>query len=182
RRWAAVAVGFAGVLLMTPAEGGSSGWLGWVVAIPVGAALFSAFRDVTTRRIGAADAALTVLFWSTLVTVAGAAVTLAFGTHWPAPAQWGLFALGGLLGTAAHFLMIRSFQLAEAATVAPFKYLSLVYAGIYGFLLWGDVPGPSKLVGMALVAGSGLYVLHRETRLARRARVAARAAALAAED
>jgi len=167
RRWSAVGVAFAGVLLMTrPGETG----LAWVVAIPLTAALFAALRDVTTRRIGTADGTTCVLFYSVLVTVLGGAATLPFGTHWPSGNDWGLFAAAGLLGVASHMFTIRAFQIAAAATVAPFKYLSLVWAAALGYLIWGDVPDGLKVAGAALVVGSGLYVLYRETSLARRVR------------
>lgn len=167
RRWTAVGVAFAGVLLMTrPGETG----LAWVVAIPLTAALFAALRDVVTRRIGTTDGTACVLFYSVLVVTIGGVATLPFGTHWPSAADWGLFAAAGLLGVASQAFTVRAFQIAAAATVAPFKYLSLVWAAGLGYLIWGDVPDSLKLAGAALVVGSGLYVLYRETSLARQAR------------
>jgi drug/metabolite transporter (DMT)-like permease len=172
RRWVAVAVGFSGMLLMTrPGEGG----VVLAVVFPLTAALFAALRDLTTRRIGTVDTTNCLMFYSTFLTMAAGAVTLPFGTHWPSLADWGLFAAGGIIGGLSHLLTIRAFQIAAAAMIAPFKYLSLVWAAGFGYLLWGDVPDTMKVAGASLVVGSGLYILYRETMLARRARVAARA-------
>lgn len=168
RRWSAVVAGFIGVLLIANPGAGA---LSWVVLVPLAAAACAATRDVITRRIGMADTTLCVLFWSVFLTMLAGLVTLPFGTHWPSPADWGLFAAAGMLGGASHFLTTRAFQIAAANVMAPFKYLSLVWGAMFGFLFWGDVPGPVKIAGAALMVASGLYVMHRE-------RVAARAARL----
>lgn len=171
RRWAAVAVGFAGMLLMTrPGEGG----MALAILFPLTAALFASLRDITTRRIGTVDSTNCLMFYSTLLTLLGGAVTLPFGTHWPSLADWGLFAAAGIVGGLSHLLTIRAFQIAAAAMISPFKYLSLVWAAGFGYVIWGDVPDAMKVAGAALVVGSGLYILYRETSMARRARVAAR--------
>ena len=64
--------------------------------------------------------------------------------------------------------MIHAFYVAEASLIIPFKYLSLIWATLLGFLMWGDIPDRWILLGAALVIGSGLYIMHRESRLARR--------------
>jgi drug/metabolite transporter (DMT)-like permease len=169
RRWSAVGVGFLGVVLMT-----RPGYetVAWVVAVPLAAALFAALRDATTRKVGLAESTLCLLIYSTVLTVIGGFVTLPFGTHMPPLADWGLFVAAGLLAAGSHVLMIRAFQIANAATVAPFKYLNLVWAASLGYIFWGDVPDGWRFAGAGLVVASGLYVLHRETMLARRARAA----------
>ena len=61
-------------------------------------------------------------------------------------------------------MMIESYRQAEASIVAPFRYTALVWAMIFGYLMWGDVPGGWLIVGSALVIGSGLYLFRHETR------------------
>jgi drug/metabolite transporter (DMT)-like permease len=161
RRWTAVLVGFAGVLVMLrPGAGG----LNWAALLPAGAALCGAFRDLLTRRISHAEASGTTLFYSTLgVTLAGA-VMAPFAWQPPGMGDLGLLALAGALLCAAHFLHIETFRFAEAALVTPFRYSSLLWAGAIGFLVWGDTPDRWTVLGAALLIASGLYIFHREAR------------------
>jgi len=161
RRWLAVLVGFAGMLVML--RPGSSSFV-WAALLPVGAALAGAFRDVLTRRMAAVDSSLVTLFYSTLaVTVFGACLA-PFGWSDPTLADALLLILAGLLLCGAHFLQIESFRFAQAATVVPYKYASLIWAAIAGYVLWGDIPDRPTAAGAVLVIGSGLYILHRERR------------------
>ena len=162
QRWAAVIVGFLGVLVMI--QPGADGFDNWVVFALL-AALGSASRDILTRRLGTRDSAVTVIFYTSVVAVLAGASTLPFGTHWPDLEHWGLFILGGILVTFAHLLVVMALQLAAGAVVSPLKYLSLVWSALIGFLVWGDVPGPMKLAGAALVVAAGLFIFYRETKL-----------------
>jgi len=161
RRWSAVAMGFVGMLMITRPTGAG---IDWHVGIPIAAAFAASFRDIVTRRLGGQDSTLTVLTYSSVVAALGGALFLPFADTVPNLPNLGLFAIAALLATASNFLTIRSFQLAPAAMVAPFKYLSLIWAGLIGFVVWGDQPDAWKILGAALIAGSSLYVLHRETR------------------
>ncbi|MDP6343814.1 MAG: hypothetical protein QF491_09800 [Alphaproteobacteria bacterium] len=71
---------------------------------------------------------------------------------------------GGTILTFAHVLIVKAFQLAPCAAVSPLKYLSLVWAAMVGFMVWGDLPGPNKLLGAAMVVGAGLFILYGETK------------------
>lgn len=163
-RWIAVLIGFAGVLIMI--QPGVEGFNSWVVFAML-AAVCSASRDIITRRLGTADSAVTVMFYTSVVALLAGAVTLPFGTHWPTLQQWGWFILGGILVTFAHLFVVMAFQLAAGVIVAPLKYLSLIWSAIIGYLIWGDIPGPMKFAGATLVVGAGLFILYRETRLYR---------------
>ena len=70
----------------------------------------------------------------------------------------------GLFNAGAHFLMIEALRHGEAALVAPFRYSALIWSVIIGFLVWGDLPGLWVVAGALLVAGSGVYMIRRETR------------------
>ena len=96
--------------------------------------------------------------------IVGAASLPAFGAHWPSPAQWGLFAIAGILSALSHLLTIQALLWAPGGTTAPFRYLTLVWAALIGYAVWGDVPDAWKLSGAALVVGAGLFILHRELR------------------
>ena len=161
QRWMAVLVGFAGVLLII--QPGPDGFNSWVIFALL-AALGSASRDIITRRLGTHDSAATVMFYTSIIALIAGAVTLPFGTHWPDPGQWGLFILGGIMVTFAHLLIVMSLQMAAAAVVSPLKYLSLVWSALIGFMVWGDIPGPMKMTGAALVVLAGLFIFYRETK------------------
>ena len=165
RRWTAVLIGFAGVLVMLrPGTDWGSGGLNWAALLPAGAALCGAFRDILTRRISHGEASSTTLFYSTLGVALAGAATAPFGWITPGLGDMALFALAGILLCLAHYLHIETFRFAEAALVAPFKYSALLWALAVGFLVWGDVPDGWTLLGTVLLIGSGLYIFHREGR------------------
>ena len=163
RRWAAVAVGFMGVLLLT--RPGPAG-IALTALIPLSAALFSALRDLVTRRLGAQDSSTTILFYSQLVSTVGVAPSMVSNHGLPPPGDLALLLASGIMVTLAHYLIIQAFRFAPAATVAPFRYLALVWAMIAGFVIWRDVPDAWALGGSCLIVGSGLYMLQREARRA----------------
>lgn len=165
RRWLAVLTGFAGVILMLRPGPGS---FYWVALLPLGAACTGALRDIITRRLANRDSTLATLAVTTGGVSLGGLVTLPFGWT-PIPlADLGLLALAATLLCAAHYLMIEAFRLSQAAVVVPFKYVSLIWAMLLGFILWQQVPETVTVLGAGLVVLAGLYILHRERRLARR--------------
>ena len=163
RRWTAVIVGFMGVVVMVRPGTGS---LQAIALLPVGAALMGAVRDIITRRITShavtAESSVAILCFTTLVVTLAGLLTLPFGWRMPSTVDFGLLALSGFLIGAAHYLLIEAFRFAEAGLIAPFKYLSIVWAVVFGFLVWGDIPDRWIVVGAGLVIGSGLYIFHRE--------------------
>ena len=159
RRWAAVAVGFLGALIVVRP---GTGVMGAGAALLLGAALCNALYQLITRRLRAVDTPLTTLLYTA---IAGSVlVSLALPAVWvaPQPEHWPLFALLGVFGGAGHFTLIKAFQRAPAAVVAPFSYASLIWATGFGWLLFGDLPDRWTVLGAAVIAGGGLYILHRE--------------------
>lgn len=164
RRWCAILVGFGGVLIMLRPTGASFQLIGLV---PLTAALSAALRDIVTRRMSRTETSLSILFFSSLVVIVGGLATLPFGWE---PLTWtslALFALNGLVNGSAHFLIIEAYRHTEAAVVSPFKYSTLLWATLFGYLLWGHVPDQWIVIGTLPVIGSGLYLLHRERVVAR---------------
>lgn len=161
RRWSAVAVGFAGVLVMvrpTPEM------LRLAALIPLAAALVGALRDVVTRRLGTGgEPTLAILTISTAVVAVAGLLTLPFGWIALGWTEIGLFVATAALVCVAQSLMIESLRLGEVGLVGPFKYTSLVWAVLLGALVWGDVPGPAIWIGSAVVIASGLYIWYRES-------------------
>ena len=161
RRRSAVAVGFAGVLVMlAPGQDG----VRWAALLPLGAAFSEATRDIVTRRLVVSESSLSMTACSTGLVTLCALATAGHGWRPMSAGDAALLALAGCCMGAALFLMTEAFRHAEATLVAPFRYSSVLWAMIAGVILFGDWPGPTMLAGAALVVGSGLYILHREAR------------------
>jgi drug/metabolite transporter (DMT)-like permease len=160
-RWAAVMAGFVGVLIMarpTPAA------FQVAALVPIAGAFATSLRDIVTRRMSASEPSSAILSWSTAGLILAAAGTLPFAWKTPDAAGFALMAASGVLNGIAHFLMIEAYRLTQAAVVAPFKYTSIPWGVLFGYLVWGDLPDLWILTGGAIVVGAGLYLLHRETR------------------
>jgi drug/metabolite transporter (DMT)-like permease len=164
RRWAGIVVGFAGALIViqfwkTGVEGLNHGSL-----ILLAAALTNASYQIATRQLRADDPLTSLLFTA----AAGAFVTtILLPWHWTSPdiKGWGLLVATGIAGCAGHLCLIKAFQAAPASVVAPFSYSSLVWAILFGFVVWGDFPNNSTLLGGALIISSGLYIFLRERKI-----------------
>ncbi len=161
RRGLATLVGFMGVVLMVRPTGDV---FLWATLLPVTNALVGAGRDLMTRKISATDSSISMLCWATVAVAASGLLTLPFGWVWPTALQWGQMAVcaGGL--AVGQYMMIEAFRWAEASLVAPFKYTTMAWAVLAGFLLWGYLPDAWLLSGVTLVIASGLYIWHREGR------------------
>ncbi len=133
---------------------------------PLAASFTGALRDILTRKMSVFETSASLLFYSTIAIALGGLVTAPFGT-WQSVVirDWFYFLLTGLLTGVAHYMIVEAFRLCEAALVAPFKYTSVLWAIVLGYLIFGDIPELETLVGVSVVISSGLYILHRETRL-----------------
>jgi drug/metabolite transporter (DMT)-like permease len=157
--WAATLLGFTGMLVII--RPGSADF-SWALLLPVAAAFASSMRDMIGRILSRTDSSLSILFWSSLVLVLGTALSAPFGWVTVTPAAWGLFLLAGAVNFCAHFLLIESYRLGRAAVVAPFKYTSLLWSALLGFLIWGDLPGGWVWAGAAILVVSGLWIARME--------------------
>lgn len=165
RRWTAVCVGFAGVLVMVRPTGEA---MRWAALLPLCAASMGALRDVVTRRIRMSDSPVAILaFTMGAIALAGFA-TLPLGWRPVAPVDLLIMASAGVLVGSAQYLVIHAFHAAEASLIIPFKYLTLIWGALFGFLIWGHIPNRWIVAGAVLVVASGLYIMHRETRMHRR--------------
>ncbi|MSO75581.1 MAG: DMT family transporter [Alphaproteobacteria bacterium] len=160
RRWSAVAVGFVGVIIII--RPGGEGFHGAGLVI-VAAALVGAVRDIITRRITATESSLATSFFTISATVLAGLATLPFGWVMPTSQDFALMVLCGILIGVSQYLVIESFRLTEVAVIAPFKYSSLLWAVLFGYLVWGETPDRWTALGSAIVVASGIYILHRET-------------------
>jgi drug/metabolite transporter (DMT)-like permease len=165
RRWTAVAVGFLGVLIMLEPWTISFHWLSLVV---LGATLCYSLSTVLTRLISRYDHDVATIFWFCLFTSAASLVGAVPDWKWPSPAGWAWLCGLGMIGGVGQILVTRALRLAPASLLAPFDYVTIVFAVLYGYLWFREAPSPVVWVGLPLVIGSGLYILHRERVQARR--------------
>ncbi len=163
-RWMAVAVGFVGVLIMCQPQPGHMNLAGGALALTGG--LFMAGAAIAIRQM-AYERGGTIVFYFTLAGSVMGLIGSLFQWVDPDPMTWGLLFATGLVGGIGQIFMTQSARLAPLGAVAPFDYTQLVWAAVMGFLLWDEIPRPAMLLGAAVVAGSGLYILYRELRLYR---------------
>ncbi len=177
RRWAAVAVGMAGVLVMLRPGGDFSP----VLLLPLGSALAYALMHMMTRRLKGTERAVTLTFYNQITFVivsAGMGLmfrggvmvedpTLSFLLRawvWPAPQDWPILLATGLGSALGGLLITQAYRLCEAGLAAPFEYTAMPMAVFWGLAVFGEWPDAQAWIGIALICGSGLYIGWRETR------------------
>jgi drug/metabolite transporter (DMT)-like permease len=159
-RWSAVLVGFAGVLVMVQ-PGPNMLQSGAIFAL--GNALISASVTVAMRRMSLTESSTVLVVYQGLFTAVLGLCLLPFGWVTPSWLAFVLMGAAGILSGVGQFCWTQAFRFAPAAVAAPFSYMSMIWALGLGFVLWGDVPTLALLSGGVVVAGSGLYILYRET-------------------
>lgn len=164
RRWTAVIAGFVGVVI---ALGPSAASFGWPALIPfVGSIIYAVFL-VTTRVLrGTSDVAM-----ATWQVIAGLVIgAIATPLVWRPFESWSDGLLIGLLGVVALVAIVgtnRSLAVAPASVVVPYQYTIIVWAVIFGYVVFDDIPQVQTLVGAAIIVAAGLFIFLRESRLGR---------------
>jgi len=180
RRWAAVAVGLVGVLIMLRPGSGS---FQFTALLPLVAAFAYASLQIMTRKMRETERAVTMAFYIQITFIAvSAAMGLAFGDGalggtgdpsidfllrgWVAPdlADYPIFLLIGFVSGISGFLISQAYRLAEAGFAAPFEYLAMPLAIFWGVVVFGEWPDTIAWLGISLIVGGGLYTFWRETR------------------
>ena len=159
RRWSAILVGFAGVVIMLrPSTAVLSFWS----VLPLFAALLFAIYALLTRYVSRKDSAEVSFFWMGTVGAVGISVVgLPVWTAMTGP-DWGWMLLLAMLSCAGHFCLIRAYALAEISVVQPFAYLQLVFVALLGLFLYDETLRPAVIAGSALVVAAGLFTLWRQ--------------------
>lgn len=164
RRWTAIFIGFCGVVIALEPSAES---LTAPALISIAGSLCFTFMMITGRSLRATPDT-TLVFWQTIGALAAGIAVAPFGWVTPTPSAFALLCLLGVVAMTAHVCVNRSLKLADAATVVPFQYTLLLWAVIFGWLVFGDAPRPAMLAGAAVIVGSGLFILFRGRQLARR--------------
>jgi drug/metabolite transporter (DMT)-like permease len=171
-RWSAVAVGFVGVIVMLWPHLDLARYTNAATSVAALGALFaliSAFTNagsvIQTRRLTDTETTSSIVFYFSLFCTIGGLLTLPFGwivPNWP---QLAALVSLGLLGGFSHILLTESYRYAPASLVAPLDYTTMIWAFVFGYAMFGEVPTIYVFVGGAIVAASGIFVIWRERHL-----------------
>ncbi|MEZ5930410.1 MAG: DMT family transporter [Alphaproteobacteria bacterium] len=173
RRLSAIVAGFAGALLVIQPSFQN---VGPPAFLPLGAALCFATYLALTRRVAVVEDVLTMQLWAGIfgllalgaALIAGEAASVpVLDPSWPAADEWLLLAALGAIATSGHLLIVGAFRRASPSILAPFQYLEILGATLLGVLIFDDFPSVATWAGIVIIVASGLYVFHRERRLAR---------------
>ncbi|MEQ1881360.1 MAG: DMT family transporter [Burkholderiales bacterium] len=154
-RWAAVIAGFLGVLFIIRPGGGM---LQWPALLPLLAAVFYSLYQIMTRKISDTESPLTTLFYTGIVGCAWMSIAVPFFWKTPQLHHVPLFLVLGMAAGFGHFMLIKALELENASVLSPLGYVQMVWVILFGFLVFGELPGLTSLIGMAIIVGSGLYV------------------------
>jgi drug/metabolite transporter (DMT)-like permease len=170
-RWSAVAVGLVGILVIlwprfTIFEAGAGHDLAMLgAALALASALCSAFAAIFIRTMTRTETTGAIVLYFSLSSSLLALFSLPFGWVFPAPADAALLVATGLLGGVGQILMTSAYRNADAATIASFDYVSMLWGLSFGYIFFAEIPGSSVFVGGAIVAAAGIFIIFRERRL-----------------
>ena len=158
RRWAAVTVGFIGVLIAIKPTGDG---VGWPALIALSGSLLFAGSNILTRRLAGTNE-VTLVSWQVMSALIFGLIAAPF--NWVQPSLRDFLALGllGIIANLAHMGVNRSLRYAPAATVIPYQYSLIVWAVVLGFLFFGDWPATHVFIGSAIIVAAGIYIFIRE--------------------
>lgn len=167
RRWAAVIIGFIGVLIIVR-PGSTSFTPGTLVA--VGAAVLSSLVAIQIKQLTRVDSADTVVFYTYVFWVPLSLVPALFVWVWPTGVAWVWLVATGVLGTLGQLLWTRALRLGEVSALTPISFMQLPLVSVLGWLLFNEALDRWTVIGAGIILGANAYIAHREAVLARRAK------------
>ena len=162
RRWAAVFIGFVGMLLIVkPAYDD----LNIYYLYPIVFCIFFACVALSIRSLSSTEPNYRIALYFSVLSMLVGLMTLPFGWVMPSKFEFFLLVFTGIIGSVANILLTVSLRIAEASLVTPTKYLNLVFAILFGYFLWGEIPKTLTLVGAGLIILSSIIIFSREKKL-----------------
>lgn len=160
-RWAAVAIGFLGALVIIRPGLGVFHWAG---LLPLLTAVLFALYQLGIRRLAATHGSIDILLYASVGPLLASSLLVPF--FWSAPDgfAWGLMAIMGAGAGLGHFLLISALRYAPASLLAPFMYIQLVSSTVFGLIVFGDFPDALTVVGAVIIVASGLYGMRAASR------------------
>ena len=161
QRWTATIVGFIGVIIMMRP---GTGVIDPIVLIAVAAALTFAVANILIRLMAPTEPPNRILFYYHIGGVALLIVPTIYVWQTPTGIEWGFLALIGVLTTLGMICYVRAYSIGEANAIGPIEYVRLIYAGLFGYFLFGEIVDIWTLVGGAIIIGSTLFIARDEAR------------------
>ena len=165
-RWAAVVLGFAGVLIVAQPGGAPIPPLGLMFGL--GSGVIVAIVSFQIRDLSRTEAPITCVFWFAFFGAALSSILLPFYARPHSSSAWLLLVAVGVAGTAAQFLLTAALRYGQVATVVVMDYTALIWATLYGWGIWGTLPPQTTWLGAPLIIAAGLIITWRERYLSRR--------------
>lgn len=159
-RWGAVAMGFAGMLVMVQPDGDHFPLFGGSIAL-IGA-FMTACVSILLRQLSRTEDPLAIVFWFCIFSLVPLGIGMLIYGHAHDAVSWGLLALIGVAGGLGQICLTVSLKWAPISVVMPMDYSSLIWASLFGWFFWSTWPGPATWVGAGLIVASGLYIAWRE--------------------
>jgi drug/metabolite transporter (DMT)-like permease len=165
RRWAAVVIGFIGVLVIVR-PGSADFTLGTLVALS--AAVLSALVAIQIKQLSRTEPADRIVLYTTMLWVPMSLVPALFVWEWPKGIAWAWVAAAGFMGTGGHMLWTRALKLGDVSALTPISFMQLPVVAVFGWLLFDETLDRWTVLGAAIIFGANAYIAHREAQLARR--------------
>jgi drug/metabolite transporter (DMT)-like permease len=156
QQWIAVVIGFGGACLVIKPVGGV---IHWAVLIPLVVAFVVGLRDIVTRKIAASESALSIVAFTNFFSIIVGLLSIFLGWKALNGTQLGQLVVSGFFFSVAQILMVEAFRLVEATVLSTFKYSSILFAALFGFLFWGEVLDVLALAGAIFIIISGLVIV-----------------------
>ena len=162
RRWSAVIIGFIGIVIIL-----RPGFqeIHWAYFLIIGVAFFFALFTILTRTLSFTETAISMWFYTALVGMVGSSTIVWYYWQTPTLSQSLMLLFIGAIGGGSHYIVIKAYQRASASMLAPFQYFQIIWATIYGLLVFDVAPDGWTCLGTAIIIASGLYVWSREQQL-----------------
>ena len=170
RRWAAVALGFVGVLVIV--RPGTTGFSAGTL-IALAAAVLSGIVSIQIKQLSATEPADRIVLWTTLLWVPMSLLPALFVWQWPQGITWLWVAAAGLMGTGGHMLWTRALKLGDVSALTPISFMQLPFVAVMGYLLFNEDLDRWTVIGAGIIFAANAYIAHREAQLSRRHATAA---------
>jgi len=161
-RWAAALFGFAGVLVVVGPQLQATG--GWYALVMLASAPVFAASFLITKALTRYERPEVIVVWQAITVTAFSLPLSLLHWTWPTPWQWVLFVVCGVLGSAGHYCLTRSFSIADISATQSVKFLDLVWATAVGWLVFADLPSRWTIAGGVLICASTVWIARREAR------------------
>lgn len=158
-RWTALVVGMIGVVIILR-PGHESIGLGGLLALL--SALFYALTQISARQLSNSETSASILFYYSLGVLLISGCLVPFYWQMPPLEDWGLFFLLALFGSFGQLFLNQACRYGEVSLIAPMEYTSLFWAILFGFMVWGDIPSWTVILGASIIIVSTLYITRRE--------------------